>query len=183
MDSNIDFAGKEAFKHAQHGPGQSHAEANQKMNEFVSGKLATHSVDDFGDALHTIQDYTSPLHRDASFEPTEWGGSSIARSGGHLFGESSPTDDWARFGLAVKMSMYTYMMWDPTASQKGLTKSSFMGEYKKRISNYINSFYWGLLAEMGGSDPSNYFAIQHELDNDAEAARLCALGAPAACVK
>lgn len=184
MDKNFDLWGNEAFKHAMRGPGQSNADANQKMNEFVSSKMGTHSVSDFGDALHTIQDYTAPLHRDASFQPKEWGGATIARVGlSHLLSES-PSSDWSRFGLAVRMSMYAFMTWDPTAAkQRGLTESSFMGEYSKRISDYVGSYYLGLLSEMLGADPLNRSSIEHTIQTESEAARLCAMGAPAACVR
>jgi hypothetical protein len=184
MDKSFDLGGNEAFKHAMRGPGQSNADANQKMNEFVSGKMGTHSISDFGDALHTIEDYTAPLHRDASFNAKEWGGATIEKVGlSHLLSEG-PSSDWSRFGLAVKMSMYAFMTREPAAAkQRGLTESSFMGEYRKRISDYVDSYYWGLLSEMVGADPLNRSAIEQTIQSESEAARLCAMGAPAACVK
>jgi RHS repeat-associated protein len=191
MDSNVDWFGKEAYKHSMRGPGEDANSAHAMMNEFIGAKFRTHRVADFGDALHTIQDATSPWHTDNNFMPKEWGGvKQMAKVGlDHLLNETPDprwTNEWTRLGLAVKWTMIAFMLWDPgTAKKGGLTPESFVEEYTKRISQYISSYYQGVGAgiERMELSPSQTFYYQNQNDRDADVARQCALGAPAACVQ
>jgi len=168
------------YKHAMRTPGQSvDAETNEMWN-FVASKMqqAQQGVSGgtftaaglaaLGDAIHTVEDYTSPMHTSASGEPMVWYG---ALHGGlaHWEGEASPMADWSRIGEAVRLTMAAFMQANPVeAANHGLTPSTFNAEANKRIEDYVRSFY-------AGSDFQQSNVIQED------AARQCALGNPAAC--
>jgi RHS repeat-associated protein len=172
------------YMHAMRKPGQSAEEASNKMWDFVAtmigganatlgpnGGFTSISLDWLGNAIHTVEDYTSPMHTSASGEPLVWGGGSHPiQALGHWQGENSPSDNWADFGNAIRLTMAAFMQANPElAAKKGLTEATFNAEADRRISQYVENFY-----RMSGNVMSS--------DNVKEdAARQCALGNPAAC--
>jgi RHS repeat-associated protein len=176
MDADQSAGG--SYKHAMHAFGQSADDATKQMWEFVASNLGSSSIDALGDALHTIQDYTSPEHRDASFQPRMWPGAAGAAflfpsTIAHVLGEDSPEVNWSRFGLAVRFSMAAFMQWSPKRAQEsGLTDATFEAAYQRRITNFIDSYY--SLLDLDRKNWSHAYV-------KADAARQCALGNPAAC--
>ena len=88
----------------------------------------------------------------------------------HIDGENSPSLDWSAIGQAVRLTMAAYLQANPTgAAAHGLTSSNFDAEAQKRIEQYVSSFY---------STATEGWRVHHMKE---DAARLCALGNPAAC--
>jgi RHS repeat-associated protein len=172
------------YMHAMRKPGQSAGEASGKMWDFVAtmigganatlgpnGSFTSISLDWLGNAIHTVEDYTSPMHTSSSGEPLVWaGGSHPIQAFGHWQGENSPGDNWADFGQAIRLTMAAFMQVNPELAKKnGLTEATFNAEADRRISQYVGRFY-----VMSGNTMSSDSV-------KADAARQCALGNPAAC--
>jgi hypothetical protein len=141
-------------------------------NTDANGKLSTFGLYALGDALHTVQDYTSPEHTDEHFEPKQYRGGFMPWQWGamldHASGESSPGADWSRIGLAIRLTMAAFLEADPVgAANHGLTAKTFDAEANKRIEHYLENEF---RAHEVGMSP-----VQED------AARQCALGNPAAC--
>ncbi len=140
----------------------------------VGGELTSAALDDLGDAMHTVQDFTSPAHTNSNGEPYTWRGplGENVRYAGHYFGEEGPQVNWARFGEAIRLTMALVVQYVPNAArERGLTAENLDEEAAKRIGAYITSFFATMPGSMFG--PSR--AMQEG------AARQCALGNPAAC--
>ncbi len=172
------------YTHAMRQPGQSAEDASNRMWSFVAtniaganatlgrnGSFTSTSLDWLGDAIHTVEDYTSPMHTSASGEPLVWGGGAHPiQALGHWQGENSPSDNWADFGKAIRLTMAAFMQANPELARKnGLTEATFDAEANRRISDYVDRFY-----RMSG----NVMSSDHLKE---AAARQCALGNPAAC--
>jgi len=135
----------------------------------LNGSFTSVSLDWLGDAIHTAEDYTSPMHTSPSGEPLVWRG---ALHGGfqHWQGENSPSDNWADFGKAIRLTMAAFMQANPELAKKhGLTDATFDAEADRRISQYVENFFL-MSGNVMGTDR-----------NKEGAARQCALGNPAAC--
>jgi len=183
MDKNQapEFQFRHAMSNGQSNPPQSAEEASNKMWDDVAtmmagasatlgenGQFNSVSLAYLGDAIHTVEDYTSPMHT-SSGQPLPWYG---AAHGGfqHWQGENSPSDSWAGFGQAVRLTMAAFMQANPEQAKKnGLTEATFKAEADRRISQYVENFY-----QMSGNVMSS-----NPIEEDA--ARQCALGNPAAC--
>ncbi len=177
-----DFSVQGANKHAMRMPNQSAQEATNGWESFVASRVdaANHgltpdgnptseSIRDLGDAIHTLQDHTSPMHTALNGDPLVWSGLGVD-SLAHLAGESAPNQDWSAIGLAVRLSMAAYMQAYPgLAAGHHLTPKTFNQQADQRISDYVNWFY----SQSGSSSVAS--------DQQQEAARQCALGNPAAC--
>jgi hypothetical protein len=134
------------------------------------GKMSSSALDHLGDAMHTLEDMTSPMHTTDDGTPMIWEGVGSMGSKGiaHWAGENDPSDSWARFGWAVRLTLAAYVQTNPVAAAKhGLNADNYENEANRRISGYISRIY-----EANGSRHSR----------EEEAARQCALGNPAACV-
>jgi hypothetical protein len=136
------------------------------------GSLNSASLAFLGDAIHTVQDFTSPMHTSPGGEPLPWKGIGFLGSRGiaHWMGESGPDFDWAGIGRAVRLTMAAYLQ-TGAACEKGktcLTKANFESEVNKNISQYVKSYIDGI----------NIEADTTVLE---DRTRLCALGNPAAC--
>jgi RHS repeat-associated protein len=184
MDKNQapEFQYRHAMSNGQSDPPQSAGEASNKMWDYVAtmmggasatlgsnGQFNSVSLAYLGDAIHTVEDYTSPMHTSPSGDPLPWYGAS---HGGfrHWQGENSPSDSWAGFGQAVRLTMAAFMQVNPELAKKnGLTEATFNAEADRRISQYVENFF-----RMSG----NVMSTDHVKE---EAARQCALGNPAAC--
>ena len=184
MDKNQapEFQYRHAMSNGQSNPPQSAEEASNKMWDYVAtmmggasatlgpnGQFNSVSLAYLGDAIHTVEDYTSPMHTSPSGEPLPWYGAS---HGGfqHWQGENSPSDSWAGFGQAVRLTMAVFMQVNPElAKKKGLTEATFNAEADRRISQYVENFF-----RMSGNVMSSD-SIKKDM------ARQCALGNPAAC--
>jgi RHS repeat-associated protein len=132
-----------------------------------SGNMSSSALDHLGDAMHTLEDMTSPMHTTDDGTPKTWEGLGFLGHTGlaHFLGESSPADDWARFGWAIRVTLAAYVEADPVAAAKhGINADNFEKEADRRTSNFISQFY------RMRADPV-----------DEDAARQCALGNPAAC--
>jgi RHS repeat-associated protein len=179
---DADQSGGGSFKHAMHGPFQKSQDAAQQMWSFIASGVASGSMEAFGDALHTIQDYTSPEHTDTSFQLRMWPGTAgavllLPLTIKHLAGENSPENDWARFGLAVRLTMAAWMQRDPkAAAEAGSTDATFEREFLRRMTNYVGDYFTQKAASSG--DPTKTW-YSNAVKQDA--ARQCALGNPAAC--
>jgi RHS repeat-associated protein len=176
------------YKHAMSGGGPGN-EALNNMWGFVAsrmsdaaeivfahgGNFSWNSLNALGDAIHTVQDYTSPMHTTGDFMPMVWNGgfwppTKWGPGLAHWEGEASPIADWSRIGFAIRLTMAAYMQANPEAAAKnGLTDETFDSQANKRINNYVNWFYQN----------SSFGEGQNIIREDA--ARQCALGNPAAC--
>ena len=182
MDS--DWSPNHSFLHALRNGNarQSSTEASQLMWNSVAsnmneasgllhsgGRFSDLSIVFLGDAIHTVQDYTSPMHTTASGELLPWLGLGAHTLGalGHYMGESTPDHDWSRIGWAIRLTMAAYMQANPQhAAANGLTEATFNKQAEQRISQYVDWFYLGTSTLSPGM---------------IDAARQCALGNPAAC--
>jgi RHS repeat-associated protein len=161
---------------------QSAADASNLMWNFVAqnlqdakanvigGEFTTLALVRLGDAIHTVEDYTSPMHTSGG-EPLPWGG--VGRhpidAFHHWEGENSPSRDWSAIGTAIRLTMAAFMQVNPEqAAKHGLTESTFNKEANARIEQYVNSFF---------ALPNTGISTEGQRD----AARQCALGNPAAC--
>ena len=183
--------------HAMANGGQSSQAALNGMWDFVSSEMGIASqnvgangllnatgLNALGDAIHTVEDFTSPEHTDSSFMPMVWRGGywppwKLGPGLVHVLGEGSPEVDWARIGYAVRLTMAAYLQSGAgcEAGRKCLTAANFESEVTKNINSYVNNYYmvWG--NHPGSTDR----AFQIGAEGRAEAARQCALGNPAAC--
>jgi RHS repeat-associated protein len=175
------FQYRHAMSNGQSNPPQSAEEASNKMWDYVAtmmagasatlgpnGQFNSVSLTSLGDAIHTVEDYTSPMHTSGG-EPLPWYG---AAHGGfqHWQGENSPSDSWAGFGQAVRLTMAAFMQVNPELARKnGLTEATFNAEADRRISQYVENFF-----RMSGN-------VMARDDMKEDMARQCALGNPAAC--
>lgn len=181
MDSKENQVPEKSHMHAMRNgkTNESVGDAKAKIWGFVADRMAaasssdgnftTAQVDNLGDAIHTSEDYTSPEHTDRYGDPMPWSGwdtpADVAYR--HGTGEVSPSNDWLRFGDAIRLTLAAFVQANPTRAAKlGLTNENYESEANRRISRYVAEY----LFFSGISDP-----VQQE------AARLCALGNPAAC--
>jgi RHS repeat-associated protein len=147
------------------------------MSAVAVGKNSDGTLDNFGlynlgGAMHTLEDFTSPMHTNSSFMPMEWDGGYWPPSGWgpglrHVSGEEAPYQDWSRIGFAVRLTMAAWLQ-SGAPCEKGkqcLTEQNFYSEVEKNITSYVNNTYHG----------SQGSPIQEDM------ARQCALGNPAAC--
>jgi len=185
MDRNQGSA--DSYQHFMYGNGENPATASQNAWSFIanhleaasagvnaSGGFTGGSIIAFGDALHTIQDYTSPMHTNNFGEPKLWRGLARENFGAlwHASGEDSPTDNWYRFGEAIRLTMAAFLQVNPVAARNaGLTEATFDQEVAKRISTYVQNYY----------APTHLFGTSSGAAVKEDAARQCALGNPAAC--
>jgi RHS repeat-associated protein len=176
-----------SYQHFMRSPRQNAAEATDEAWSFVTtrglqattmlgpgGELTAAALDDLGDAMHTIQDFTSPAHTNGNYEPYIWRGplGENARYIGHYLGEEGPQVDWARFGQAIRLTMAMVVQYASDAARKrGLSAENLDAEAAKRVGAYISSFF--------STMPGSIFGPSRAAQEDA--ARQCALGNPAAC--
>jgi hypothetical protein len=161
-------------------PGQDPQIARNNADKFIqdhidvasqgvdaSGKYSSAALDALGDAMHTLQDMTSPMHTTADGTPKTWEGYGVLwhKGAGHWAGENDPSNSWARFGWAIRLTLASYVQTNPVdAAKHGLTANNYEKEANQRISEFIGS----------------YFIVKG--DPIAEgAAKQCAMGNPAAC--
>ena len=140
-----------------------------QLDVAANGDFTAAGLAALGDAIHTVEDYTSPMHTSTTGEALVWRG---ALHGGlaHWEGEASPMADWSRIGQAIRLTMAAYLQANPVeAGKHGLTNKTFDVQAQGRIEDYVRWFY-------AGSDFQQSSVIQED------AARQCALGNPAACV-
>ena len=139
-----------------------------------NGKMSSSALDHLGDAIHTLQDMTSPMHTADNGRPLVWYGKfgKLGTNGiRHFNGENDPADSWARFGEAIRLTLAAYVQANPTAAAKhGLNADNYLREANRRISDYVDHYYLLRSRMTGGLDPVAE-----------DAARQCALGNPAAC--
>jgi hypothetical protein len=138
-----------------------------------NGSLTSASLAFEGAGIHTVEDFTSPMHTSPSGQPLPWYGIGFAgiRGAAHWMGENEPTDDWAAIGMAIRLTMAFHLQLG-AACEPGktcLTASNFESEVRKNITAYVNQWY------LSGTNIDGSAAI------NADAARQCALGNPAAC--
>lgn len=97
-----------SYQHAMRGPGESEQEAKQKARAFVRqhedaakriqgttpqrlSDIKPESLVQFGTALHTVSDFTSPAHTDENGNPMLWNMNDITGVAFHSLGEESIT--------------------------------------------------------------------------------------------
>jgi hypothetical protein len=134
----------------------------------ANGVMSGAGLDFLGDAMHTGEDMTSPMHTSDDRTPLVWYGA-FGKGGTngmlHYIGENTPADSWARFGQAIRVTLAAWVEANPVAAAKrGITSENFEKEANRRTADYIGKFFSGL------NDPIAE-----------DAARQCALGNPAAC--
>ena len=89
----------------------------------------------------------------------------------HMAGEDSASDNWARFGQAVRLTMAAFLQASPQqAGRLGLNSENLNRLADQRISQYVEHFYGSIM-------PGRTGRSQGEI----EATRQCALGNAAAC--
>jgi RHS repeat-associated protein len=160
--------------------GESAEAATKKMDKFLSwnldeanknlredGSFSDLSLVRFGSALHTIQDWTCPMHTKNGV-PLPWYGMLHKSAPTHYFGENEPSDDWAAIGKAVRLTMMFAMAVNPQGmAEAGLAWANINREAEKQITRYVE--WWSY------ANPGQRSQAQKEAD------RQCALGNPAAC--
>jgi RHS repeat-associated protein len=121
----------------------------------------------FGNALHTLQDMTSPMHTSDDGMPKVWDGYGFLFGKGyqHWSGENDPSCSWSRFGWAIRLTLAAYLQANPGGAEgRGLTSHTIDAVGDKIISDYVDIY------------------ADHESSTmDREAMRQCALGNPSAC--
>ncbi|HEX7288579.1 MAG TPA: RHS repeat-associated core domain-containing protein [Candidatus Angelobacter sp.] len=140
----------------------------QKLKEATTnnGKLTPAQLDSLGDAIHTLQDSTSPMHTDRNSNPISWTGA-YDEGYRHIQGEGTPAADWHGFGQAIRLTLAALLEVDAVgAAAKGLTYDNVDAVADERISRAVHEYF--------------YF---HGINNPTEEgrARACALGNQAAC--
>jgi RHS repeat-associated protein len=139
---------------------------------LANGSFSDLSLVRLGDAMHTLQDYTSPMHTISGGDLIPWYGVGFLglRGATHWAGESSPDRDWGAIGYAIRLTMAALLQSGASCEQGRvcLNAANFESEVNKNISQYVNSFY---------AQPINGNQPRWKED----AARQCALGNPAAC--
>jgi RHS repeat-associated protein len=170
-----------SYKHFMHGPNQSAAAAAGEAWDFVTtrilqaqsmmltsnGQFTSEALASLGDAAHTVEDFASPAHTNGNFEPFLWRGmlQENVRYAAHWWAEEDASQDWARFGLAVRLTMALMVQAAPKEmAERGLTTQNFESQFEQRMSDYVR--------RMEGFPTS-------PAKQDAD--RQCALGNPAAC--
>jgi RHS repeat-associated protein len=176
------------YMHAMRAPDQSPEDASNATWKFVadsiSGASATLSSNGgftsislawLGDAIHTVEDYTSPMHTSNGM-PLPWNGGfwPLKKWGPgltHINGEDVPDIDWRAIGFAVRLSMASYLQVGAHCETgKGcLTNENFESEFQRNVQNYVQWYY------------STVPIYQRKSWLSEDAARQCALGNPAAC--
>jgi len=161
-----------------HAPGQSHEDASNATWNFIMDNINSGLMHNFGAALHTIQDYASPTHTNALFEPYQWSG--MGRSFlpwdesfliPHFMGETVTIVSWDRLMMSVELTLAAYIEFDPVAAAKqGLTYDTLIGQSQKKTVAYIDSYLVGIyLSSLPGGYASNIIDIQNALARDREA--------------
>jgi len=181
---DADYSPTGAFKHFMSG-GEAPSVTAQNAWSFVASEMTIAQnntlpngvfqqagLEALGDLIHTVQDFSSPMHTTDDGTPKVWNGgfwppSKWGPGFNHYMGEGSPYDDWSRVGLAIRLTMAAFMQASPKlAAAGGLTPATFDREAAKRITDYVDQMWTPNVR----GDPVA-----------AGAARLCALGNPAAC--
>jgi len=111
---SMDADQSDQIRHAMANQGQSSLDALNAMWQFVASQMGVASqnvgsggaldatgIGALGAAIHTVEDYTSPMHTDSNFMPLVWTGgywppSKWGSGLAHVNGEASPDQDWAR---------------------------------------------------------------------------------------
>jgi RHS repeat-associated protein len=177
-----DQAPEDSYKHAMRNgtSGQRAEDATDMTMDFINynlagaakelnpdGTLSNSSAVMLGDAIHTLQDTTSPMHETPSGDPIPWRGGTLEGIA-HFMGENRPSRSWMGIGRAIRLTMAAYMHTDPEeASKHGLNKWTFDNEANSRISHYVD-----VVDSLSRSMTPGQVAAD----------RLCALGNPAACM-
>ena len=167
-------------------PGQNPQVAKENADNFIvsniaqaaqgtdaSGNMSSDALNHLGDAMHTLQDMTSPMHTSDDGIPLVWLGSFANRGTNgiaHWLGANDPSDSWSRFGLAIRLTLAAFVQANPVAAAKhGLNSDNFEKAADQRISEFVNQYI--------DANQSNWWS-----EADKEATRQCALGNRAACV-
>jgi hypothetical protein len=183
MDSKPNQTAEKSYLHAMRNgvDGQTATRAKTEIWTFVAERMAAansadgtftgENLDALGDLIHTVQDFTSPVHTDKSGNPIAWQGTPPQGPADvairHRVGEMSPSNDWSRFGDAIRITMAAFVQANPLAAGKmGLSRENYEREANRRISDYVRQFFY-------------FNGIRDPIREDA--ARQCALGNPAAC--
>ena len=174
-----------AMANGQARPPQSSSAAAGQMWDWVAwnmndananlrrdGSFSDLSLLRLGNAIHTVQDYTSPEHVSAAGQLLPWNGSFRFGAAIHVLGEISPDEGWAGIGQAIRLTRAAFMQANPAqAASHGLTSATFEKEANRRINDYVDQFYNGIRIAAGET-----------FERQREGARQCALlGNPAAC--
>jgi RHS repeat-associated protein len=148
-------------RHAMVNQRQSPQDASNSMWTFVSSQMTIASqnvgadgtlngtgLHALGNAMHTVEDYTSPQHTDSNFTLMVWNGgfwppSKIIPGAAHVWGESSPDLDWSRIGYAVRLTMAVYLQSGAgcEAGKRCLTEKNFDSEVQRNIEDYVSHYY------------------------------------------
>ena len=150
-------------------------------NVGANGQLNKTGLDALGNAIHTVEGFTSPMHTDANFMPMEWRGgywppSKWGPGAAHVLGGNSPETDWARIGYAIRLSMAAYLR-SGVACESGkrcLTQANVEAEVARNIADYVHC------AEH--FEDANHYHNNGNNPIEEDAARQCAIGNPAACI-
>jgi RHS repeat-associated protein len=133
----------------------------------ASGHMSSDALDHLGDAMHTLEDMTSPMHTTDDGTPRVWEGVGFLghKGAAHWMGENEPSDSWARFGQAIRLTLAAFVQANSVgAAQHGITADNFEREANRRISDFVD----------------REFIIKGDPIGE-EAARQCAMGNLAAC--
>lgn len=123
-----------------------------------------------GDAIHTLQDSTSPEHSSSTGQPLPWNGSGPGYILDilHFLGEADPGVDWARIGQAIRLTLAVPL--EVGAKMNGLTISNYETAAQAALQQYRDVYY----SQIPVSAVTNN-AVERD------AARQCSNGNPAAC--
>ena len=170
--------------HAMAVPGQTAPQAIDAWQKYVdsemndvsqeltpSGNFTSDAVRALGDAIHTLQDTTSPMHTSPNGDPRVWYGTWHVSSLEHVLGEMSPAQDWPAIKQSLALSMAARLQ-SGAACETGkrcLTEQNFQSELNRNYTDYVN-WYYTRAESLPNTDPVLW-----------EEQRQCALGNPAAC--
>ncbi|MBY0506726.1 MAG: RHS repeat-associated core domain-containing protein [Bryobacteraceae bacterium] len=141
--------------------------SEMRLARPTGSTLTDFDVWHLGNAIHAVQDMTSPSHTSNAGEPGVWSGLTLGVIG-HAIGEGLPSVNWSRIGVAIRFTLATLVQAAPEyAASRGLTSSNIDAVAARRISDFV-SFHFRM-----GPKP-NRPVLE-------DAARQCALGNQAAC--
>ena len=118
------------------------------------------------------------MHMSDAGVPIVWRGSlsELAHLPAHFAGENSASDDWSRFGQAIRLTLAAFVQASPgQAKRAGLSAANLDRIANQRISRYIEHYFNSLTPLFSRTHGGGYS------EGERDAARQCALGNPAAC--
>jgi RHS repeat-associated protein len=183
MSHDVDFKDngqdpQNSYRHSMCAPSQGLGGCAAQINSFIEynrmlaanryfkvGGLSDEALEYFGKVFHVLTDMGSPEHTAPDGTPITWNDTTV-NAIRHVWGESSKTNDWYRFGQSIRLAIAGFFYTFPKEAAK--TGYDVDAMSRRAIESSV----------------SRHFALQQQNARspvEEEAARQCALGNPAAC--